>query len=201
VVRVRPQQPHQIRTESSSMKSLSGPRKRKVNADPHPELAEAVAVTRFWRNVGVGAPDECWSWAGSIDQRGYGEFFYRGRNRRAHELALSFTVGEIRHESLDTCHECDNPVCCNPAHLRFDTRQSNVDDMVRRNRHPIGSARSKSGLDESDVLIIRERRALGARQKDLASDFGVSEAAIVAIVHGRNWKHVGGPITHNKKAA
>ena len=183
------------------MKSISEPRRRHVNADPHPELAEAVTITRFWRNVRVGSPDQCWIWGGSIDQNGYGEFFYRGRNRRAHELALSFTTGEVRHESLDTCHECDTPACCNPGHLRFDTRQSNVDDMISRQRQPRGHRHHSTKLTESQVLVIRERRALGARQKDLARDFGITAGAIVAIVHGRNWKHVGGPITHKKKAA
>jgi len=178
------------------MAHLSAPRTRKIAADPHPDLAEAVAVTRFWRNVETASPDQCWQWRGSIDHNGYGEFFYQGRTRRAHELALSFTIGELRHESLDTCHECDVPACCNPSHLRFDTRQSNVDDMLSRDRNQRGSRHPSTKLTEADVLLIRERRALGARQKDLAAAFGVTDGAIVAIVHGRNWKHVGGPITN-----
>ncbi len=178
------------------MVQLSTTQTRRVAADPHPELAEAVTVTRFWRNVKMAGPGDCWPWAGSVDSNGYGEFFYHGRTRRAHDLALSFTVGEIRHESLDTCHECDNTACCNPSHLRFDTRQSNVEDMISRDRDSRGSRHPSTKLTESEVLIIRERRALGARQKDLASDYGISAAAIVSIVHGRTWKHVGGPITN-----
>lgn len=178
------------------MTDVSKPRTRKIAADPHPELTEAVAVTRFWRNVQTAGPDECWNWAGSIDTNGYGEFFYRDRVRRAHELALSFTVGEVRHEALDTCHSCDNTACCNPGHLRFDTRQSNVDDMLSRDRNTRGSRHPSTKLTEDQVLMIRERRALGARQKDLANDYGITPGAVVAIVHGRNWKHVGGPITN-----
>lgn len=181
------------------MAELARGRRRKVAADAHPDLQEAVTISRFWMNV--DKTGDCWIWTGSVDKSGYGEFFYHGRNRRAHELALSFTTGEIRHPDLDTCHKCDVPTCCNPDHLRFDTRLSNVRDMHDRDRAPIGSRSSSTKLTESQVLTIRERRALGARQKDLARDFGISDAAIVAIVHGRNWKHVGGPITHQKQKA
>lgn len=180
------------------MEGIEVPRRRKVAADPHPDLDEAVTVSRFWANV-TRSDEGCWIWAGSIDKNGYGEFFYHGRNRRAHELALSFTTGEKRHDSLDTCHSCDNPPCVNPGHLRFGTRQSNVDEMHERNRNIYGSRHPSTKLTEAEVLLIRERRALGARQKDLSRDFDITEGAIVAIVHGRNWKHVGGPITNRSK--
>ncbi len=170
--------------------------RRQANPDPAPELAEAVTVSRFWRNVEVGPDNECWPWRGDTDRDGYGVFFYRGRRRPAHEMALSFTTGESRLPELDTCHTCDHPRCCNPAHLRFDTRQANVDDMISHRRHPRGSQTPATRLTEEEVLTIRHRRANGARCVDLARDFGISESAITAIVHGRNWKHVGGPVTN-----
>ena len=171
-------------------------KRREVNPDPSPDLAEAVTITRFWRNVTMSGDDECWPWGGDTDADGYGVFYYHQRRHPAHELALSFTTGEKRLPELDTCHACDNPACCNPHHLRFDTRQSNVDDSVRRGRHPRGSQTHATRLDEDDVLLIRNRRANGARNVDLARDFGITPAAVTAIVHGRNWKHVGGPVTN-----
>lgn len=170
------------------MAGIEVPRRRKVSADPHPDLEEAVAVSRFWSNVNRSG-EGCWAWGGSLDEDGYGEFFYRGRNRRAHELALSFTTGEKRHDSLDTCHSCDNPPCVNPGHLRFDTRKSNVEDMLQRGR----GARSGK-LSDAQVILIRERRARGARQIDLAEQFGVSDGQISMIVRGLRWPEVGGPI-------
>ena len=162
--------------------------RRRVAASPHPELSEAVSVTRFWRLVDVRATDECWPWLGEYD-RDYGVFHYRGKMRRAPELALSFTYGEKRLESLDTCHECDNPSCVNPDHLRFDTRQSNVDDMMRRGRGNHGRK-----LDAERVRLIRERRAAGARQKDLAQQFGITDGEVSMIVRGLRWANAGGPI-------
>lgn len=180
----------------SNAQRLSGNDRRRVAENPHDELRAAVSVSRFWRLVDMGGMDECWPFRGYRDRAGYGIFTdENGRRLGAHEAALSYTTGEKRHPSLETCHSCDNPPCCNPNHLRFDTRQSNVQDMIDRDRHKRGSQISKR-LTESDVVLMRERRALGARHKDLASDFGVTIAAVTAIVHGRNWKHVGGPVTN-----
>lgn len=164
----------------------------------HPDLIDAVSVTRFWRNVEIGDPDQCWKWKGDKDRDGYGIFTFNGSRKPAHELALSFTTGEKRSENLDTCHACDNPECCNPHHLRFDTRLSNVNDMISRGRNHKGEAASKYGLTENDVMVIRLRRSNGARLKDLAQDFGVGLPCINAITLGNTWKHVGGPITTRK---
>ena len=167
--------------------------RRSFAANPHPDLAEAVAVSRFWRLV-RRVDGECWPWQGDTDTAGYGVFLYRGKRVGAHTLALSFTTGELRGEGVDTCHSCDNPSCCNPEHLRFDTRQSNVDDMHARNR----AARS-GRLTDADVIAMRERRANGARQRDLARDFGVSDGQVSMIVRGIRWPNVGGPIQTERK--
>jgi len=157
----------------------------------------ATKVTEFWSNVEIKSPDECWPWNGYTED-GYGKFYFDGAMRGAHELAVTFTTGERRDPSLDTCHSCDNPPCCNPSHLRFDTRLSNVTEMHARGRGVVGSMSAATPLTESDVLQIRIRRAAGAQHKTLADDFGVSVPCISAIVLGKNWKHVGGPITNRK---
>lgn len=163
--------------------------KRNPNAHAHPDLRDAVDVTRFWGMVERRSGDECWGWLGDVDRDGYGVFVWRGRRTGAHELALSFATGEKRGNGLDTCHSCDRPSCVNPKHLRFDSRKSNVADMFERGRE------ARPGrLSNDDVLLIRERRAAGARQKDLAAQFGVSEGQISMIVRGMRWPEVGGPI-------
>lgn len=162
---------------------------RHVNNDPHPSLSDAVSVSRFWRNVDVRENNQCWPWTGLMDRKGYGVFTWHGCRRPAHEMALSFTTGELRLKGLDTCHSCDNPSCCNPHHLRFDTRAGNVADMIERGRN---APRRK--LTDEDIVTIRQRRANGARQKDLADQFGVTNGQISMIVRGVRRPNVGGPI-------
>ena len=144
-------------------------------------MAHSVAerVTAFWMQVKVGSPDECWPWQGYAE-KGYGMFFHEGRMVGAHELALTFTTGEKRLPELDTCHACHTPLCCNPKHLRFDSRQSNVEDM-----HRAGRARKATKLSDADVQDIRRRLAAGARQKDLAAQYGVNNSLISMIKTNR----------------
>lgn len=157
--------------------------------NPDPLYADAVSISRFWRLVDVRSETECWPWRGDTDDDGYGVFVYKGRKAGAHEYAVSFTTGERRLPELDTCHSCDNPPCCNPLHVRFDTHLSNVREM-----HDRGRARNGSALTVADVVLIRERRAAGARQKDLAEQFGLTDGAVSMIVRGLRWPNVGGPI-------
>lgn len=162
-------------------------------------LIVACRVSEYWANVDRQGPDDCWLWTGYLED-GYGLFHYGERMVGAHELALTFTTGERRLSSLDTCHACGNPPCCNPGHLRFDTRRSNVEDMYR-----MGRANHARRLDDATVRLIRERRAAGAPQDDLARQYGVSDSWVSQIVNGLVRKEAGGPIAtrrqYQRKAA
>lgn len=162
---------------------------RNVNPDPHPSLRDAIDVTRFWGLVDRRGEDDCWEWQGYLDKDGYGTFQWQGQRVGAHALALSFTSGELKSTGLDTRHSCDNPPCVNPHHLVFGTRLENVHDMISRGR----DAR-QGKLTDSQIIEIRERRAGGARQIDLAKQYGVSDGQISMIVRGKRWASVGGPI-------
>lgn len=152
-----------------------------------------MRVSSFWMQVDRREPHECWLWTGYVE-KGYGRFFDGERMRPAHEMALTYATGEVRAPDFDTCHSCHVPMCCNPAHLRFDTRASNVTDAMRANRHAVGERNGQSLLTEGDVVTIRIRHAGGATGRSLAREYAVSEGAIQAIVTGRNWKEAGGPI-------
>jgi hypothetical protein len=151
-----------------------------------------MRVTAFWMNVERRGADECWPWTGYAEG-GYGRVFNDGLMVGAHEMALTYFTGERRHPGLDTCHSCNNGICCNPNHLRFDTRQSNVDDMVRSERQAHGERNGHARLTEPQVVQMRERHALGATGRRLASDYGVSEGAVNMILTGARWKNAGGP--------
>lgn len=69
---------------------------------------------------------------------GYGIFNAgTGRaNRRtvyAHRFAWEITNGPIP-VGLLACHHCDNPPCCNPAHLFLGTHADNNADMNAKGR-------------------------------------------------------------------
>ena len=65
--------------------------------------------------------------------------------------------------------------------------------------HPWSPVERERTVTEQDVVLIRERRAAGARQIDLAEQFGLTEGAVSMIVRGVRWPHAGGPIQTERK--
>ena len=101
----------------------------------------------FWVQVDrSGGPDACWPWTGPIrNQKGYGKFRVDGKDHVAHQWLL----GELRGVPLVWPHEiarhcCDNPPCCNPAHLLTGTVADNVADAIARSGHPAAARRAQT---------------------------------------------------------
>lgn len=108
-----------------------------------PAIAKTAAD--LWREVGAkeSGKGSCWEWPGRRDSDGYGTLnrVVDGvRYQRAHRLAYRYAYGPIP-DGLVVMHKCDNPPCCNPAHLRLGTAAENNADMLRkgRERYPTGS--------------------------------------------------------------
>jgi len=169
----------------------------------------AKDLSRFWARVDVRGTDECWPWTAGRNGRGYGRFNLRGKMYSAHRVAWVIANGSVPEAMCIRHLACDNPPCCNPAHLAVGTDADNMADMKAKQRAPTGerhgrrtqpeaTARGEKGgrakLTATDVLAIRERYATGEMtQKALAQEYAVGPTLIWSIVHGVIWKHVGGP--------
>lgn len=142
-------------------------------------------------------PGECWPWRGTINTNLYGLFVFGGTRRGAHRVALEMS-GVFIPEGRMACHHCDNPPCCNPAHLYVGTARDNAQDARRRGRirvltgerHPFSrltvervlSVRAAAGADESTPRMV-----LFAR---LAKEHGVALTTIQSVVNRGTWRHV-----------
>ncbi len=156
-------------------------------------------VRRFWSRVQRGTPSECWPWHGHRNPKGYGLFWDGERTTVAHRFAYRLQHGSYPAELV--CHRCDNPPCCNPAHLFAGTDSDNQRDCVAKGRraHIFGENNNRVILTLRQVVEIRERYAAGEYAVELAREFTVSQATISAICGGRNWKSAPGPITKRRR--
>jgi hypothetical protein len=94
-------------------------------------------------------------------------------------------------EALRVLHRCDNPPCCNPAHLFLGTDADNSDDKVSKSRHPHGVTHGRAKLTEDDVRAIRATYAAEpVSQMTLAALYGVNQTIISDVVLRRSWKHI-----------
>lgn len=68
---------------------------------------------------------ECWLWIGPLDKDGYGSFYLRRRNRRAHRVAWFAMNGPIP-EGMVVNHVCGRRNCVNPRHMNVVTPRENT---------------------------------------------------------------------------
>jgi hypothetical protein len=79
------------------------------------------------------APSGCIEWTGLIDRKGYGKTWFEGRSQGAHRVAWQLANGPIP-DGLMVMHSCDNPPCCNVAHLSLGTAADNQADKAAKGR-------------------------------------------------------------------
>lgn len=125
---------------------------------------------------------ECLEWTGYIDPKGYGRISVKNYPILVHRLMYEHFNGELI-KGLEICHLCSNPKCCNPKHLRQDTKSSNMIDMVKiNNQH-------NQILTEKQVLEIKEKLKNEYRGyiRDIAKEYSISRYAITDIKRGKSW--------------
>lgn len=176
-------------------------------------------IARFWKKVVKNGPDKCWGWRGGVADFGYGRFRIFGTHKTAHRISYVLEFGEIKH-GLWVLHRCDNPPCCNPAHLFLGTQQDNSDDMVSKGRsasgnrhgsvtHPERIARGdrnglrlhpervcrgdnhpSSKVSSLNVLEIRRLRGEGKTLLGIGKLFGIGKSHVLRIVNREVWRNI-----------
>ncbi len=131
--------------------------------------------------VNVDPMTGCWEWNLARTRLGYGYYGDatgpKHKTSKAHRLAFELAFGHLPPAVL---HRCDNPPCCNPAHLQAGTQRDNIRDMLTK-----GRARARVSWEQVDE--IRTALAHGAVARRLAESYGVNEALISRIKTGTSW--------------
>jgi hypothetical protein len=168
-------------------------------------------ATHFWSKVKAGERDQCWPYGGGRTARGYGVYAIKSAGRRkrmfmAHRVAFFLSNGFIDN-SKDVCHSCDNPPCCNGAHLFLGTALDNLLDasakgrmlqwkernpaIIYPERMPRGITHGKAKLTDEQVSDIRKRYSPPmVTVYKLAKEFKVAWQTVDKIVKGKAWRHL-----------
>lgn len=175
-------------------------------------------IARFWAKVDRRGRNECWPWTAKARHwHGYGLFTIAtgkpgGKNVAASRISCFLAKGPSPDGSPHALHSCDNPSCCNPAHLRWGNQRDNVDDAKERKRHVNppritnnaewvakrnaamrkGEAVVNSKLSEPVVREIWRLHFEGKNASDISAAVGFSVAAVYDVCRGRSWRHVEG---------
>lgn len=172
-------------------------------------------IARFWGKVEVRGDDECWPWiAKARHHKGYGvmRISSMGRNIVASRISCFIAHGEPPEGLKNSLHSCDNPPCCNPAHLRWGTQKHNVEDAKQRDRHVnppsvrdnpkweakrIASMRRGEGvtnhsLNETQVREIWRLHMLNLSVSHIAAALDVKKHVVADVCRGRSWRHLAG---------
>ena len=147
----------------------------------------------FWMKVDKRGQGECWNWQGHKCPKGYGLMGWDWKVKKAHRIAAEIAYGEnIRMHAL---HSCDNPSCCNPAHIRWGTNAENMKD--RNNRNKVwrtnvakGGERSRERLQklpQSSADYCRNLLNAGFTQKQCCEWYMVAPATMSLIARNKRY--------------
>lgn len=163
-------------------------RKIKIYPPNREYVQKFVSLIKFPANL-----NECWEWVGGFRVRNYGGMKFKGEIWLAHRLSLLFSGRDPREDGKCACHNCDNPICVNPAHLFIGTREDNMRDMANKGRanKPSGENNWRASIKSETVLNIRKDYTIGGMTyQQLANKYNTTYNVVYPIVRGISWKHV-----------
>lgn len=174
-----------------------------MNNETH-TIIPYVMQFKLWSKVRIAGPNpdnnfykNCWEYQGLKSQFGHGHFAHRGKNYFAHRVAYCLAHGiKIEEFPSDTVvrHDCDNPACCNPLHLRTGDRRDNQLDMETRGRNPKGDNHGMAGIDSNTVITIRylfkEAGGVPGTRRAIAERLNIPYATVCRVAAGTGWSCV-----------
>lgn len=92
---------------------------------PHLPLRK---IAQLFSKIRVDKETGCWVWTAGLTTKGYGKTNYKSRVEQAHRLMYAWLVEPLPfgNDPVLDHFVCDNPPCCNPAHLKLGPQRDNA---------------------------------------------------------------------------
>lgn len=163
-------------------------------------VATRTYTRQEWALLSAEQRGPCAEWSGARNAGGYGRRTYQSNTELAHRVRWLMDVGPIPLETPHVLHHCDNPPCERLSHLWLGTDAENTADKMAKGRINNRPERARTvRLSWAAVQDIRARGVKGEGNKrytpgnvrQLATEYGVTESAILAVINHRTWKEPG----------
>lgn len=129
----------------------------------------------------------CIEWIGYRNAKGYGRVTYKGRRELVHRAVWLNEKGAIP-AGICVCHRCDNPPCCNIAHLFLGTVADNNKDRARKGRsrsHRLGRRNAPSSrVKQEDVSYAVAAYRAGSSMRRIGKELGVCHHTVRRMIDG-----------------
>lgn len=122
---------------------------------------EMDAIYRLFSKSKKDSESCCINWIGFKDKKGYGRLSVDDKLIEAHRLSFKIFNGGKIPKGKVIAHECDNPSCINPLHLKAVTHKKNINDAVKRGLIKTGTDSPNSVISKKDSKEILRLRGLG----------------------------------------
>ncbi len=130
---------------------------------------------------------DCILWPYRTDINGYGSAVINGKQKRASHWMCVLAHGEPGPLRKSAAHNCGNPTCVNPNHLRWATHRENMLDKEIHGTTNRGERNGLTSLTEADVIYIRQA---APNLQALADKFGMTRNSISKVRSGKSWRYV-----------
>ena len=116
---------HSMRYDSHQecVRCVAGAREGRMSFDLSKLLKKnRIKALKFWSQVDISDPDDCWDWVGCVNKRTkQPQFAWRrigissSTQHHPQRVAMWFTWGDLGFSGVKST--CGNKYCCNPFHL------------------------------------------------------------------------------------
>lgn len=121
----------------------------------------------------------CIEWIASKNAKNYGVVSINRKLQLAHRLSWAIYNNQEIPKGLVIRHDCDNPSCVNPNHLRLGTQKNNMEDRMQREKY-----QANIKLDDDTIRQIRLLHAnYDYSQSQLARAFNTTQQHVRRIIN------------------
>jgi|SRR5882724_2295134 len=115
---------YDIQKDIKKFKNHSLPKRSK------PYIRICKKLITIWDPRASELTGPCWIYQGSLNYRGHGQFSDNYKKTTSHRWMFEKLINKISNNSI-LIHLCHNKSCCNPWHLKLESRSNFSKSLLR----------------------------------------------------------------------